>query len=115
MGMLVLLLIVGLGPILWLAKSAVTPTQDTLRMPMALWPHGIDLDNLATAWNRVHIDRYFGNTIVIAAGSWLVQIVVATTAAMPCPCSGRATRRSSPAWSWRPCSCPPWCCWCPCT
>lgn len=78
--MLVSLLIVGLGPILWLAKSAVTPTQDTLRMPMALWPNGIDLDNLATAWNRVHIDRYFLNTIVIAAGAWLVQIVVATTA-----------------------------------
>jgi multiple sugar transport system permease protein len=79
MGMLVVLLIVGLGPLLWLAKSAVTPTQDTLRMPMALWPHGIDLDNIATAWNRVHIDRYFGNTLIIAAGSWLVQIVVATT------------------------------------
>lgn len=78
--MLVFLLIVGLGPILWLAKSAVTPTQDTLRMPMALWPNGIDLDNLATAWNRVHIDRYFFNTLAIAAGAWLVQIVVATTA-----------------------------------
>jgi multiple sugar transport system permease protein len=78
--MLGFLLVVGLGPILWLAKSAVTPTQDTLRMPMALWPNGIDLDNLATAWNRVHIDRYFFNTIAIAAGAWLVQIVVATTA-----------------------------------
>lgn len=77
--MLLFLLVVGLGPILWLAKSAVTPSQDTLRMPMALWPNGIDLDNLATAWNRVHIDRYFLNTIVIAAGAWLVQIVVATT------------------------------------
>jgi multiple sugar transport system permease protein len=78
--MLVFLLIVGLGPILWLAKSAVTPSQDTLRLPMALWPHGIDLENLATAWNRVHIDRYFFNTLAIAAGAWLVQIVVATTA-----------------------------------
>lgn len=76
---LVFLLIVGLGPILWLAKSAITPTQDTLRMPMALFPNGIDLDNLAAAWNRVHIDRYFLNTLIIAAGSWLVQIVVATT------------------------------------
>ena len=78
--MLVFLLIVGLGPILWLAKSAITPTQDTLRMPMALWPNGIDIDNLATAWNRVHIDRYFFNTLAIAAGAWVVQIVVATTA-----------------------------------
>ena len=48
--LLVFLLVVGLGPLLWLAKSAITPTQDTLRMPMALWPHGIDLENLATAW-----------------------------------------------------------------
>lgn len=78
--MLIFLLIVGLGPILWLAKSAITPTQDTLRMPMALFPNGIDIDNLATAWNRLHIDRYFLNTLVIAAGSWFVQIVVATTA-----------------------------------
>ncbi len=77
--LLVALLIIGLGPILWLAKSAVSTTQDTLRMPMALWPSGIDLDNLATAWNRVHIGRYFWNTLVIAFGSWLVQIVVATT------------------------------------
>lgn len=78
--LLVFLLIVGLGPILWLAKAAVTPTQDTLRTPMALWPHGIDIDNLATAWNKVHIDHYFFNTVAIAAGSWITQIVVATTA-----------------------------------
>ena len=76
---LVFLLIIGLGPLLWLAKSAITPTQDTLRMPMALWPHGFNLNYLATAWTRVHIDRYFLNTVWIAVGSWLVQIVVATT------------------------------------
>jgi multiple sugar transport system permease protein len=77
---LVFLLIVGLGPLLWLAKSSITPTQDTLRTPMALFPHGFDLGYFATAWTRTHIDRYFLNTVWIAAGSWLVQIVVATTA-----------------------------------
>jgi multiple sugar transport system permease protein len=77
--LLAILLVVGLGPILWLAKSAITPTQDTLRMPMALWPNGVDLENLVTAWSKVHIDRYFLNTVAIAAGAWLVQIVVATT------------------------------------
>ncbi|ANZ43252.1 ABC transporter permease [Lentzea guizhouensis] len=74
------LLLTGLGPVLWLAKAAVTPTQDTLRTPLALFPGGLDLANLATAWTRVEIDRYFLNTVVIAAGSWLVQLVVATTA-----------------------------------
>ena len=74
------LLLVGLGPLLWLAKSAITPTQDTLRTPVALWPNGMDWQNLVAAWSEVHIDRYFLNTVVIAAGAWLVQIVVATTA-----------------------------------
>jgi multiple sugar transport system permease protein len=77
---LLFLLIVGLGPLLWMVKSSITPTQDTLRMPMALWPHGFDLGQLATAWSRTHIDRYLLNTVWIAAGSWVVQIVVATTA-----------------------------------
>ncbi len=73
------LLVVGLGPILWMIKSAVTSTQDTLRQPLALWPHGIDLGNLAAAWSRTHIDRYVLNTILVAFGAWVVQIVVATT------------------------------------
>jgi multiple sugar transport system permease protein len=77
---LVFLLIFGLGPLIWLAKSAITPTQDTLRTPMALWPHGFDLGFFATAWTQTHIDRYFMNTVWIAAGSWFLQILVATTA-----------------------------------
>ncbi|WP_033443475.1 carbohydrate ABC transporter permease [Saccharothrix sp. NRRL B-16314] len=74
------LLLTGLGPVLWLAKAAVTPTQDTLRTPIALFPNGVDLTNLVTAWTRVEIDKYFLNTVWLAAGSWAVQLVVATTA-----------------------------------
>ncbi len=79
-GVLVLLLIVALGPILWLAKSAITPTQDTLRNPMALWPNGMDWENLRTAWVDIDLKLYFWNTVVIAAGSWATQMVVAVTA-----------------------------------
>ena len=74
------LTIAGLGPILWLAKSAVTPTQDTIQQPFALWPNGIDWANLSTAWNDIHIDLYFWNTIFIAAGAWFAQLFIATTA-----------------------------------
>jgi multiple sugar transport system permease protein len=74
------LLIAGLGPLLWLAKAAITPTQDTLRMPMALWPHGFDLGFLGQAWSETHIDRYFMNTVYMAIGSWATQLTVATTA-----------------------------------
>lgn len=78
--LLLSLIVVGLGPILWLAKSAITPTQDTLRQPLALWPNGMDWANLGEAWNRVEIDKYFANTVIIALGVWLVQVLVATTA-----------------------------------
>jgi multiple sugar transport system permease protein len=77
---LLFLLLAGLGPLLWLAKSAITPTQDTLRMPMALWPHGFDLGYLSRAWSQTHIDRYFMNTVYMAVGSWATQLIVATTA-----------------------------------
>ena len=78
--LLALLFVAGVGPMLWLAKAAVTPTQDTLRQPLSLWPNGFDFANLATAWTRVEIDKYFLNTVAIAAGAWLVQLLVATTA-----------------------------------
>jgi multiple sugar transport system permease protein len=77
--LLVLLVVVGLGPLLWLAKSAVSTTQDTLRRPMSLWPSGIDVDNLRSAWDDAAIGHYFFNTIKIAVGSWLAQIIVAVT------------------------------------
>ena len=79
-GLFVFLVIVALGPILWLAKSAITPTQDTLRDPLALWPNGVDWANLRTAWVDIDLKLYFWNTVVIAAGSWATQMVVAVTA-----------------------------------
>jgi multiple sugar transport system permease protein len=77
--LLVLLVVIGLGPILWLAKSAITPTNDTISHPIGLFPHGFAWGNLREAWVNVDVGRYFWNTIVVAGGSWLAQIVVATT------------------------------------
>ena len=77
----VFLLIVGLGPLLWLAKSSITPTQDTLRTPMALWPNGFDLGQPRDGLEATSTSTATSSTRSwIAAGSWLVQLVVATTA-----------------------------------
>lgn len=78
--LLVLLILWGVGPLLWLLKSAITPTQDTLYTPLAVFPHGWDWSNVATAWNTVGIGVQFLNTIWVALGSWFVQLFVATTA-----------------------------------
>jgi multiple sugar transport system permease protein len=73
------LVVVGLGPLLWLAKSAITPTADTISNPMSLFPNGTAWGNLRAAWSDVDVGRYFWNTVVIATGSWLAQIIVAAT------------------------------------
>jgi multiple sugar transport system permease protein len=77
--LLVGLVVFGLGPILWLAKSGITPTGDTISHPIALFPHGFAWGNLHEAWSQVRVGRYFWNTVVLATGSWAVQLVVATT------------------------------------
>ena len=71
--LLALLVLVGLGPILWLAKAAITPTQDTLIQPMAVFPHGTAWSNVSDAWSQVDIGLYLWNTIAIAFGSWVVR------------------------------------------
>lgn len=78
--LLVLLVLFGLGPILLLAKFAITPTQDILRTPLSTFPNGIAWDNLSQAWNDVHVSRYFANTMILAIGSWAAQLLVATSA-----------------------------------
>jgi multiple sugar transport system permease protein len=76
----VALVVIGLGPLLWLAKAAISPTTDTITQPMGLFPHGFAFSNLREAWTGVEVDRYFLNTVILAFGSWASQIVVATTA-----------------------------------
>jgi multiple sugar transport system permease protein len=77
--LLIGLVVIGLGPLLWLAKSAITPTIDTITHPMALFPHGSAWSNLHRAWSDVNVGRYFWNTVVLAIGSWASQVLVATT------------------------------------
>ena len=75
----VALIVLGLGPILWLAKSAITPTADTLSSPMSLFPNGAAWGNVSAAWSDVQVWRYFVNTVLLAFGSWAAQLIVATT------------------------------------
>lgn len=79
-GLLLLLLAVwGVGPLVLLVKFALTPTQDILRTPLAVFPNGLTWSNLDEAWNELEVSRYFLNTIWVAAGAWLSQVVVAAT------------------------------------
>ena len=77
--LLVALVVWGVGPLLLLVKFALTPTQDILRTPLAVFPNGLTWANLDEAWNELEVSRYFLNTVWVAAGAWLSQVVVAAT------------------------------------
>ena len=77
--LLILLVVVCVGPLLLLAKFAVTPTQDILKTPLAIFPNGIKWSNLHEAWYGIDISKYFVNTVILAIGSWASQLLVATT------------------------------------
>lgn len=74
------LLISGAGTLLWLAKSSVSTTQDIISAPWEWFPHGVHWENLAVAWNDLQVGRYLANTAIMAAGAWIANVVVTTTA-----------------------------------
>ncbi|WP_353112830.1 carbohydrate ABC transporter permease [Microbacterium sp.] len=75
------LVIAGVGPILWLAKAALSTTQDTISQPFAWFPHGVQWGNLAAAWEQIQVGRYLANTAVMALGSTVSTVVVTASLA----------------------------------
>ncbi|MFC4243412.1 carbohydrate ABC transporter permease [Gryllotalpicola reticulitermitis] len=75
------LVIAGIGPIAWLLKAALSTTQDSLRRPLALFPSGVHWQNVVDAWTVGHIGQSLLNTLLLALGSLVANLIVATTAA----------------------------------
>ena len=98
--LLVVLVIVGLGPLLWLAKSAITPTPDTITHPMALFPHGAAWSNLREAWSTSTSAATSGTRSCSRSARGSVQIVVATTGGLRAVGAAAEVRRAS---SWVSC------------
>ena len=75
------LIIVSIGPILFMLRKRGTSTaQDTIREPFGLWPSGFTWEFFGDALSRVNFGTYLLNTLWVCLGSWVVAIVVATTA-----------------------------------
>ncbi len=74
---LTLLAIVTAGPLLWLAKSAVSTSRDINADPFGWWPSGIQWQNFGTAWTQINVGQYTLNSIAITSGEVLVGLIVA--------------------------------------
>lgn len=76
------LVVAGLGPLVWLALAAVSPTQDLIREPFAFFSSGVvQWENIGIAWERGRIGHYLWNTAVLALGATVATLVVSTSAA----------------------------------
>lgn len=71
-----------IGPFIWAVSTAFKgPEENVYAFPPRIIPEQPTLNNFITAWNRVpYFGQYFINSLVIAAGSIVVNIVASSMA-----------------------------------
>lgn len=79
--LLVVLIVSGLGPLLWAAKASVSTSNAIVSDPMGIWFTPNEWGNLLLAWNGAQIGRSLGNTVILAVGSTLTTVIVSVAAA----------------------------------
>ncbi|MES9592691.1 carbohydrate ABC transporter permease [Streptomyces sp. NPDC094045] len=77
---LILLLLIGIGPLYWMVQGAVSPPTELTTQPLALWPDRPALGNFSAAYTDLSVGRYLMNTFLVVGGSWFVQLFVSATA-----------------------------------
>ncbi|MEV0096804.1 carbohydrate ABC transporter permease [Streptomyces sp. NPDC050738] len=77
---LILLLVIGIGPLYWMFKGAITPPTELSNHPLNLWPDRPLLGNFRAAYTDLSIGHYLMNTLLVVGGSWLVQLFISATA-----------------------------------
>lgn len=73
--------LVAIGPLYWLFTSAIKSSLEIFQTPPTFWPTHPQWANYGNAWNVLNFPLYFGNTLVLAAGAVVLQIVVSASAA----------------------------------
>jgi multiple sugar transport system permease protein len=73
--------LITFGPLYWMFTSALKSSIEIFQSPPTLWPQQPAWDNYATAWNVLRYPLYFGNTLILAAGAVVLQLLVSATAA----------------------------------
>lgn len=77
----VLFTVVFVIPLVWMLLGAMKSAPELAQNPPELLPDRFHVDTYAEAWNFIDLGRYFLNTLVVAAGAWLIQLAVIVPAA----------------------------------
>ncbi|MFH9671702.1 carbohydrate ABC transporter permease [Streptomyces sp. NPDC017405] len=70
-----------LFPVYWMATGAMKSPDEVTRTPPTLVPDQWHISAYTDAWDLMQLPQHLWNTVVQAAGAWLLQIVFCTAAA----------------------------------
>jgi multiple sugar transport system permease protein len=79
--LLLLSTLVTFGPLFWMFTSALKSSIEIFQSPPTIWPLHPAWSNYSNAWNVLQYPLYFGNTLILAAGAVILQLLVSATAA----------------------------------
>lgn len=79
--LLLLSTLITLGPVYWIFSGALKSSIEIFQTPPTLWPLHPQWSNLSNAWNVLNFPLYFSNTLILAVGAIVLQILVSATAA----------------------------------
>ena len=68
-------------PLYWAGTGGMKTAGEVAQNPPTYVPHEWHPENYLDAWNQLDLGRYFGNTVLLVGGAWLVQLLVQVPAA----------------------------------
>lgn len=68
-------------PLLWMVLGAMKTAPELAQNPPTLLPETFGAGAYTEAWEFMDLAKYFTNTVIIAAGAWLIQLAVQVPAA----------------------------------
>jgi multiple sugar transport system permease protein len=68
-------------PLLWMVLGAMKTAPELARNPPTLLPESFGAGAYTEAWEFMDLAKYFTNTVIVAAGAWLIQLAVQVPAA----------------------------------
>jgi len=80
-GALALLTLTTIFPLYWMASGGLKTAVEVVRPRQSLFPPHPQWSVYTDAWGDLHYATYFINTLALAAGAWVLQMVVSATAA----------------------------------
>src|SRR6202165_2691404 len=79
--LLLLSTLITFGPLYWMFSSALKSSIEIFQSQTSIWPLHPAWSNYANAWRVLQYPLYFVNTLILAAGAVILQLLVSATAA----------------------------------